>query len=548
MKTRILPNISLALATCVGMAGYANAIDIRTSNPDLKIRADNTIRYNAGWRVSDRDSKLANNPANDEAEYLFDKGDMVTNRIDLFSEFDLSWQKRLGARVSASAWYDERFPSKGKNHPDLEGMESNPENRWSSYTERYYSGLSGEFVDAFVWGNFEFRDMYITARAGRHALLWGEAVFPTASGNSVAFAQAPGDSWKQVTSPGATAKETVLPLNQLTAEVQLTPSLTLAGLYTFEWRSTRVPEGGTFFGAADPILMGPDRVAPGLPRYDAKEGKSGDWGLNLRWHSAFNRGSDVGFYYREFDDKGPSWAVQMIDVPGSALHARAVYAQDIKVMGASIATTVKGHAVSAEVSRRENGPLVSVSPIFTSGSDFEGARGDTWHFLINSTSSFGKSSWYDSAAWVNELTYQRLDKVTQNKGHYKSKSSMPGACVSEIAQACATRDAWHFATSFNTTWNQVVPGFDLSLPFILQTGLKGNAPTGGINEGGTVFKIGLDLDYQRKHLFQVGYTNYMGKTKNVGQSSAAGSYHAANGPQATYKNRDVVNFTYSTTF
>ena len=547
MKIKRLSPFSVTVAACLS-AGTAGAFELPSPNPDIQMRWDNTLRYNAGWRVADRESDLANNPANDESEYLFDKGDMITNRVDIFSEFDLSYQNRLGVRVSGSVWYDERFPDRGENNPALEGLESNTDNRWSNYTERYFGGPSGEFSDACVWGNFDLADTYLTVRAGRHAVLWGEAVFATASGNSVAVSQAPSDGLKQVTSPGATAKETVLPLNQITAEWQATPTLALAGLYTFEWRSNRVPEGGTYFGAADPILQGPDRVAPGIPRRDAKEGDSGDWGLALRWLSDFNRGADIGLYYREFDDKNPSWAVQLINVPGQPLHSRSVYAEDVKVVGASIATTVSGHAISAEASYRMDTPLVSVSPIFTSVSDYEGARGDTYHFLVNSTSSFGKSSWFDSAALVMELTYQRLDDVTQNESHFKSRDTTPGACIDEIAQACATDDAWHFAAMFNPAWTQVLPSTDLSLPIVFQTGLKGNAPTGGINEGGSVLRVGLMAEYQRNHQVELAYTNYWGKSEDVGQASAAGSYVATNGAMATYEDRDIVTITYSTTF
>lgn len=544
-----LSKLALVVAGCTGSVGTAQAADIPMSNPDLEMRWDNTLRYNAGWRVKDRDPSLANNPANDEAEFLFDKGDMINNRLDLYSELDVSYQKRVGARVSGALWYDERYGDTGRSHPLLADRASYPGNRFSSYIKRYYSGPSGEFLDAFVWGNFMLGETDLALKLGRHAQLWGEAVFPTASANSVAFAQAPSDGLKSSTSPGATAKESTIPMNQLTGTWQLTDRLSVSGLYTLEWRESRVPEGGTFLGLSDALLKGPVRLAPGVPWGDPEEGEKGDWGVTVRWRPSFMDEPNLGLYYRKFDDKGPSWAAQQVQLPGSPLEARTVHARDIEVWGVSIGTTVMGHALGAEVSHRRNTPLLSASPRFTAPSDFEGARGDTWHFLVNSASLFGKSKFFDSAALIMELTYQKLDKVTKNKAHFRSAATMPGACgVETIVKGCATDDAWHFALLFNPSWLQVFPSTDLSMPIVFQTGLDGNAATGGINEGASVFRIGLAADYRLRHKVELAYTNYWGKSKDLGQVSPAGSFVTTNGALAAYKDRDNVTLTYTFSF
>ena len=63
-----------------------------------------------GWR---RDSKIGNSPISDEGTYSFDRGDLVANRLDLLSEFDLVWKKRYGFRVSGAGWYDDAYGNKG---------------------------------------------------------------------------------------------------------------------------------------------------------------------------------------------------------------------------------------------------------------------------------------------------------------------------------------------------------------------------------------------------------------------------------------------------
>ena len=49
-------------ATCVAAfgSGSASAFEFDTGNPDLTIRWDNTVRYNYGVRVENRDNKIGN--------------------------------------------------------------------------------------------------------------------------------------------------------------------------------------------------------------------------------------------------------------------------------------------------------------------------------------------------------------------------------------------------------------------------------------------------------------------------------------------------------
>ena len=72
------------LLTC---ASATQGMELDTGNNDLIIRWDNTVRYNLGVRAEARDSALANNATYDESDYKFDRGEVVTNRLDLLSEF-----------------------------------------------------------------------------------------------------------------------------------------------------------------------------------------------------------------------------------------------------------------------------------------------------------------------------------------------------------------------------------------------------------------------------------------------------------------------------
>ncbi|MEN1480300.1 DUF1302 family protein, partial [Pseudomonas aeruginosa] len=75
----------------------------------LSLRWDNTVRYNLGFRAEGRENALANNATYDESDNKFDRGDVVTNRLDLMSEFELAYKQYHGFRVSGSAWYDQAY-------------------------------------------------------------------------------------------------------------------------------------------------------------------------------------------------------------------------------------------------------------------------------------------------------------------------------------------------------------------------------------------------------------------------------------------------------
>ncbi|MBU1052909.1 MAG: DUF1302 family protein [Proteobacteria bacterium] len=79
---------------------------------------------------------------------------------------------------------------------------------------------------------------------------------------------------------------------------------------------------------------------------------------------------------------------------------RAVYARKIGLLGVTLAKNIAGSSIGTEVSHRSNGPLISNSAAARQSNGYKGARGDTWHALINSEISFGPSPLYHSAQFA----------------------------------------------------------------------------------------------------------------------------------------------------
>lgn len=201
--------IAAAVAMAVFAAGNAAAFEIDTGNPDVSVRWDNTVRYNAGWRVQDRNAVIGNSFKTDEGTYSFDKGEMVANRVDILSEFDFIFKKNFGFRVSGAGWYDGAYGSTSNGNPALAGRESYVGRQYSDYTKRFYHGPSGEILDAFVFANFNAGEVPVRVKAGRHSVFWGESLFLGGALHGVSYGQNPLDLQKGFATPGTDRKSVV---------------------------------------------------------------------------------------------------------------------------------------------------------------------------------------------------------------------------------------------------------------------------------------------------------------------------------------------------
>jgi hypothetical protein len=558
--------LGCAIGAVLGIAaGPARAFDIATGNPDLTVRWDNTLRYNVAMRMQSVDPRIAlaaPGPAYtfDESDYLFaKKHDIISNRLDLLSELDLRFMNRFGGRLSGAAWYDNAYDGKTPQQvsaSDLPvgaaavsaGGTSNSTGRFSSYTKRYYAGPSGELLDAYVYGNFDIDDKPLNLRAGRHVVIWGEGLFGSA--HSIAYAQTPSDGRKATANPGASAKETALPIGQVSGTFQPMDKVTVLAQYLYEWLPTRIPEGGTYFAGADSIEYGPTDH-----RRSREAGRAGDIGLGVRVTPDWLDGT-VGFYVRRFDDKG-SWAAQPLTGAGDPdiFATKSVYARGVRLYGVSLSKNVFGLSVGSDISYRENAALNSV-PTASAGPNgrYEGAIGSTWHWVLNAVKTFGTSPLFDSAALSGEFAYSHLEKVSKNANLFKATGNN-AFCNNGLAdgspkiRGCADKDFYSLALSFSPSWTQVFPSVDLSLPIFVSRNIKGNAPTnGGGSEGFTTFKLGVSATAYARYLFDLAYTGYDQKLGPTGTPGVVGPAGYGRLLGAPYKDKGWLSFTFQTTF
>lgn len=541
----------IVASTLIALAysGSVGAFQIDVGNSDLNVRWDNTVKYNAGWRMESRDKALGDSWALQAGEYKFDRGDMVTNRIDILSEFDVIYKQFYGFRVSAAGWYDAAYNSKVHGNPAYQSAglgTAYPGNRFPNSVSRWYTS-SGEFLDTFVFGRIMLGDSPMDLKVGRHTVYWGESLFSPIHG--VSYSQGPVDFRKAMATPGSEAKELFLPLNQVSATYRVNDQITASAQYFLEWDPYRIYEGGTYFTYFDPFFQAGTNYL-GIPyRGDLKSGPfatpddRGSWGVNAKYRSDFGT---WGVYYRKFDDKVGS----ILSPNGDFSQLYNAYGKDVKLYGLSLSTLVGSTAVAAELVRREN------TVLNTGFGAADMARGDTWHALVNSMSYFGSTPVFDAALLMAELTYSRLGKVYGGTQQYYNAVGYAQCATGRKKDGCSTKDALGISVTFTPTWYSVAPQVDLSMPIHFETGLYGNSPVPfGGNEGSGTWSVGLSADYQAKYTFNLTYTDYFGdytKAPNpfYGAVPGIGPEHmgTVNGGNALLHDRGWLSFTFKTTF
>lgn len=505
----------------------AYAVEIDTGSSDWTVRWDNTLKYSAAYRVSNASSKLTNAPTvcapgagpclfpdiQGQGDRNFDKG-LVSNRVDLLSEFDLG-TKNYGFRASGAAWFDDVY-----DKSTATGGSFLP-------ATRDLHGRKAEILDAFVWAKGDLGDSGAqgTIRLGRHSLIYGETLF--FGGNGIANAQGPIDVVKLLSVPGWQYKEILRPVNQISTQVQITPQFSVGGYYQLEWKKSVIPGAGSYFSTADLIGSGAGPITEIFGNQVVNGGdiepahkNSNQGGLQLRYKPA---GTDLefGVYAAQYDDKTPSNVYATIDptAPTPApffTHYNQVYASGIKTLGVSLSTTAGPFNVSGEASVRWNAPLVSNltvvvptpgGPIFMSDganpSSAPGyAIGRTAHVNLSAIYLLSPSALWQGGTVLAELAWNRRLSVQKNPLAVSSTS---------------TRDATAMRMIFEPAYFQVIDGLDLTVPIGLGMGLDGRSSAVsqagfGTAKGGDL-SIGVKGTYQQVWQFGVNYTKFFGSEK-----------------------------------
>jgi len=504
------------VATATLLATGVQAFELDTGNPDMSVRFDNTVKVSTLYRLHDADPALVDStrqlvpgvPASAFPQALnFNAGDdnfrskgFVSERVDLLSELDVTYRKRYGFRVSAAASYDAAYSGSTHASDRLNGQ--TPYNEFSSYT-RENAGRSSEVLDAFVFAGWDIGEgSKLNVRLGKHALVYGESLF--FGDNGIARAQGPMNVQKLLSSPNAQFKEIILPVPQVSAQLQVSSNVSLGAYYQFGWEADRMAAGGSYFSGSNNVwggstfseVVGTNVLLPGT---DQKAKDSDQFGFQLKWR---NDDTDLGFYAARYHDKAGQFYSQLnvtSPAPGNWYY---VFPENITTVGVSASQTFGDTNFAMEASVRNNMPLVNgniIYPNVMAAPDY--AKGRTGHVNLSWLASFGPNALAKESALVGELAWNRVLNSTDPGNHL---------------DATRTRDASAIQIIYTPSYRQVLPGLDISIPVGLRYVMDGNSSITGLGWGpkGTgSATLGLEGTYQGVWQFTLGYTHFIGKAE-----------------------------------
>lgn len=535
---RLYPVAALLAAWGLAAALPAAAFEVETDTPDLKIRWDNSFKYSTARRLKDPSAVLTGEVNQDDGDRNFDKG-MISNRVDLLSELDIGY-KNFGARVSGAAWYDDVYnKSNANNSPATANAFSTPYNQFTDAARKLH-GHKAEFLDAYVFGKFDLDGRQSTVRLGKHTLIYGESLF--FGGNGIAGAMAPVDAVKALSVPGSQVKEILMPVPQVSTQVQLTDEVSAGAYYQFRWEATRLPAVGSYFSpldmggpGAERLIAGPPLMPGGGPAAlfhgaDANAKNSGQGGAQLRYRP---KGGDIeyGVYALQFHAKTPlvfaNPGVGVNPATGQVGTYGFVYGENIKLYGLSASTSIGDAGVAGEVSVRRNTPLDSSG--FTTPDGY--TAGNSAHAQVSALYVLPKTRLWGSASIAAEVAWNRVTSITRN---------------ADKLDPLATRDGWGYRILFEPTYYQVLPALDLSVPINIGYAPKGRSALAanlGPNKGGDI-TIGLNGEYAKLWKFGLSYTHYFGTEATLLNplTGYTNNYNQA------MKDRDFVSFNVQRTF
>jgi len=583
-KSRLLAGIALGVLAAAGVA-HADQIDV--GDPDWAVRWDNTIKYSNAFRVGKYDPAIGGNlqPLNsntNDGDQNFRKG-LISDRVDLLSEFDAVYQDHTGFRISAAGWYDTVYNRSTTNHDvttsnnAYEGVDQYPQGT------RILHGKDVEILDALVFHTFELPgDQTLNVRVGRFSQLYGETLFMGANG--IAAAQAPIDVVKALSVPNSQFKEIVLPVGQASFNWELGHGVLLGGYYQFEYRPDRLPGVGSYFSDADVFGAGaetlwpPGQYAGAVPGLYFAHGKDltpdsqGQGGAELRWKATKNW--EFGLYFANYHEKDPA-AAYLVETGAtpvtfadgvSALRIgdfRNAYNQNVQTYGASFATAVGDTNVSGELSFRHNQSLATADSAGGNGgivfanaaSDNLSAtrylRGETLHANVSAISLLTENGIWDGASIVGELGFNHLIDIL-NKGDTATVLGPNGVVFANSTMSLnptSTHSALAARVVFEPSFFQVMPNFDLTTPIGLGYGLYGRSALGShignfnAQDVGDV-SVGAKGKYNEVWNVSLTYTSYFGPK---GQPTAGGAERYLSYAQDLH-DRDFIAFSVSRTF
>lgn len=453
---------------------------------DWRINAN----YTLGQRMKSIDPLLSANASGNDGDNNFAKHSLTANRLSALFEGKIS-KDRSGFLLSASTFYDDVY-HRSNDNPGISVSKPGRVNEFSDQAKRYHGGYS-RILDAYAYTAFDFGDNKSAAiRIGRQAVNWGEAVFFP----NIAQAQGPFDGTKSGI-PGTETKDVILPEDQITASIVLSPKLTVLGQVQFGFHETIAPAPGSFLSSSD--ATGPGASCIGVynggntclgfqRKDDITPSSTGQWGIGARYRVTDE--TEAGLYYLNYNDRTPLPIIQPKPPSFRTGDYQIRYFDDVKLLGGTVSTSFGSTTAYGEMTYRKGVPIL-VGALNTP------KRANATQINIGSFTNLGRSALADSVQLLAEVV------ATKYSGYEGTKKNLGFKTDNGVA----------FSTTLVLGYPGIFEGWDLTVPLSYQQQLAGRTLVGGVGGGGKGdkrYSLGATFVRRGNMSVNVSYLGYLG--------------------------------------
>ena len=241
------------LSALVSMHSFSNAAGSFEGPAGIEGRWAMEVTVGASMRTKDADKSLvfignggtASSGTVDDGNLNYNKGDVFSSSAKVVGELELT-KDNVGVFVRAKAYSDFHNRSNQVPHGSANNAFRPNEPLNDDGFDKGSKFEDAQFLDAYVFADFQPLGKPLTLKMGNQVVTWGEALFVLGGVNQYSnFDSA------ALRRPGAQLKEVFLPIPQLYANLQATDELSVEAFVQVNHEKVVVDGCGTFFSQAD---------------------------------------------------------------------------------------------------------------------------------------------------------------------------------------------------------------------------------------------------------------------------------------------------------